>query len=60
MQATGTSIPTRILRGDTGLPPAGPVALRPFGRVEPDPFVNFLGVHIPLPTLVRAGILSLD
>jgi hypothetical protein len=61
MQVFTTSMATRIDRGESLVDPRRkPPALRAFGRVEPDPFVNFPGVHVPCSALVRAGIVVLD
>lgn len=56
MQVFTTSEAARIDRGqELGAPHADPAASRPVRRIEPDPFVNFLGVIIPRSELVRAG-----
>ena len=60
MQVFTTSAAARIDRGqEIGVPRAFPAAARAFRLVEPDPFINFLGVHIPRAELVRAGIVLL-
>jgi hypothetical protein len=61
MQVPSTSLTAPIARGaGPGVPRADPVALRPFRRVEPDPFRTFIGDHFNPSELVRTGILALD
>lgn len=61
MQAFSTSTAARIDREEEiGDPRAERAAPRAFRRIEPDPFVHFLGVIVLRSALVRAGIVLLD